>query len=262
MTTRCPPVRRRSHLIWPGSIGCRSWWGSFSGWCRTGLFQRVGPEAPSPQGGGRRRHGGRKVLAATVFVATSGCAWQQLPSASFGPSGATANRALFRGSEAFRRSDPTEDPDDAARASCAVTRATTTPTCGDGYASAASPIARKGIESSQRLGQRRWTIERTMSWLAGCRRLHQRYERKTEHFLAFTGIACTLICYRRLAKWDHVLVEVSAGGAEEPQLTLWSRASRVCRCRRPPWSSRTDQDRSLLASRRSVQHYPRPLGSP
>ncbi|MGW0819168.1 hypothetical protein ACWD00_39215 [Streptomyces viridiviolaceus] len=27
-----------------------------------------------------------------MFLATSGCAWQQLPSASFGPSGATAHR--------------------------------------------------------------------------------------------------------------------------------------------------------------------------
>jgi hypothetical protein len=35
------------------------------------LFQRVVPEAPSrPQGGGRRRHGDREVLAAIVFVAT------------------------------------------------------------------------------------------------------------------------------------------------------------------------------------------------
>ncbi|MFD3498484.1 transposase [Streptomyces sp. NPDC058676] len=61
-------------------------------------------------------------------------------------------------------------------------------------------IARKGIESSTRLGRHRWTIERTMSWLGGCRRLHRRYERKAEHFLAFTAIACSLICYRRLSK--------------------------------------------------------------
>ncbi|MBB5110143.1 hypothetical protein FHS40_009273, partial [Streptomyces spectabilis] len=27
-----------------------------------------------------------------------------------------------------------------------------------------------------------------------------RYERKAEHFMAFTAIACTLICYRRLTK--------------------------------------------------------------
>ncbi|MBB6439449.1 transposase [Streptomyces candidus] len=61
-------------------------------------------------------------------------------------------------------------------------------------------IARKGIESSKRLGRHRWTIERTMAWLGGCRRLHRRYERKPDHFLAFTSIACTLICYRRLTK--------------------------------------------------------------
>ncbi|MFE5716924.1 IS5 family transposase [Streptomyces erythrochromogenes] len=61
-------------------------------------------------------------------------------------------------------------------------------------------IARKGIESSQRLGRHRWVIERTVSWLAGCRRLHRRYERKAEHFLAFAGIAATLICCRRLTK--------------------------------------------------------------
>ncbi|MGX1480868.1 UNVERIFIED_CONTAM: transposase [Streptomyces canus] len=43
-------------------------------------------------------------------------------------------------------------------------------------------------------------MERTMSWLAGCRRLHRRYERKPEHFLAFTAIATSLINHRRLTK--------------------------------------------------------------
>ncbi|MER6281854.1 hypothetical protein ABT202_37075 [Streptomyces sp900105245] len=32
----------------------------------------------------------------------------------------------------------------------------------------------------------------------------RRYERKAEHFLAFTSIACTLICYRRATKCDDV----------------------------------------------------------
>lgn len=59
-------------------------------------------------------------------------------------------------------------------------------------------IARKGIESSTRLGRHRWVVGRTVSWLAGCRRLHRRYERKAEHFLAFVGIAAALITYRRL----------------------------------------------------------------
>ncbi|MFJ8694458.1 transposase [Streptomyces roseolilacinus] len=62
-------------------------------------FRRVVTETPTrPQGGGRRRHGDREVPAAIVFVATSGCTWQQWPSASFGLSGArgTSGRRAWR----------------------------------------------------------------------------------------------------------------------------------------------------------------------
>jgi transposase len=38
-------------------------------------------------------------------------------------------------------------------------------------------IARCGIEPSQRLGRHRWKAERTIAWLAGCRRLRIRYDR-------------------------------------------------------------------------------------
>jgi transposase len=56
------------------------------------LFQSVVPSAPTrPQGGGRRRYGDREVLAAIVFVATTGCTWRQVPPV-FGPSGPTAHR--------------------------------------------------------------------------------------------------------------------------------------------------------------------------
>lgn len=61
-------------------------------------------------------------------------------------------------------------------------------------------IARKDTDSGQRLGRHRWTIERAMARLTGCRRLHRRHERRASHFPAFTSIACTLICYRRLTK--------------------------------------------------------------
>lgn len=71
-------------------------------------------------------------------------------------------------------------------------------------------IARKGVESSQRLGRHRWVVERTVSWLAGCRRLHRRYERKAEHFLAFVGITAALIAHRRLARWNDREVVTSA----------------------------------------------------
>ncbi|APB00562.1 Putative transposase for insertion sequence element IS402 [Nocardia seriolae] len=39
-------------------------------------------------------------------------------------------------------------------------------------------IARKGIESSERLGRHRWIIERTISGLTGYHRLNIRYDRK------------------------------------------------------------------------------------
>ncbi|MEU0519806.1 IS5 family transposase [Streptosporangium sp. NPDC006007] len=56
------------------------------------LFQRVVPPAPArPQGGGRRRVNDRVILAAIVYVATTGCAWRQLPPV-FGASWQTVNR--------------------------------------------------------------------------------------------------------------------------------------------------------------------------
>jgi transposase len=61
-------------------------------------------------------------------------------------------------------------------------------------------IARRGIESSTRLGRHRWVIERTVAWLGGFRRLHRRYERKAHHFAAFATIAAALICHRRITK--------------------------------------------------------------
>jgi hypothetical protein len=61
-------------------------------------------------------------------------------------------------------------------------------------------IARKGTESSERLGRRRWVIERTMSWLSGYRRLSPRYERDPRNYLAFLGLAAALCCYKRLLR--------------------------------------------------------------
>ncbi|WP_263579527.1 IS5 family transposase [Streptomyces sp. PSKA30] len=61
-------------------------------------------------------------------------------------------------------------------------------------------IARKGIESSERLGRRRRVIERTMSWRSGYRRLSPRYERNPRNYLAFLGLAAALCCYKRLVR--------------------------------------------------------------
>ena len=210
------------------------------------LFQRVVPEAPTrPQGGGRPRHGDREVLAAIIFVATTGCTWAQLPAVC----GRLGEHACFQ------RGDLTgPDPVDRGKKGAKIhliTDRTGVPISmvisganlhdsqalqplvraippirsrrghrrrkpgrlhGDkGYdynrprrwlreRGIVHRLARKGVESSQRLGRHRWQVERTMAWPAGCRRLHRRYERKAEHFLAFADIACTLICFRRPTK--------------------------------------------------------------
>ncbi|WP_199821293.1 IS5 family transposase [Streptomyces sp. NRRL B-3229] len=252
------------------------------------LFQRVIPAAPvRAQGGGRRRYGDREVLAAILFVATTGCTWRQLPPV-FGPSGPTAHRRFTEWSRArvwgklhrlvldrlgargeldwsrcaidsmnmraTKRGDLTgPNPVDRGKKGSKIhlitgrtglplpigisaanthdsqgleplvpgippipsrrgpRRRRPTKLHGDnGYdydhlrrwlrsRNITPRIARKGIESSQRLGRHRWTVERTVAWLAGCRRLHRRYQRKAEHFLGLAGIATALIRYRRLA---------------------------------------------------------------
>lgn len=60
-------------------------------------------------------------------------------------------------------------------------------------------IARKGIESSQRLGRHRWVVERTLSWLSQFRRLRVRDERRADNHQAFLTLGCALICWRTLA---------------------------------------------------------------
>ncbi|MCE7078729.1 IS5 family transposase [Streptomyces sp. ST2-7A] len=252
------------------------------------LFQQVVPPAPTrPQGGGRRRYGDREVLAAIVFVATSGCTWQQLPP-GFGPSGPTAHRRFTewtkagvwaklhrlvldeigsRGGVDWSRCavdsvnmraekgaltgpNPVDrgtygskihlitdraglplsvgvsgaNPHDSQALMPLVTgmpsiRLSRGPRrrrpaklhADKGYdydhlrrwlrSRGITPrIARRGTDSSARLGRHRWTVERTIAWFGRYRRLHRRYERKAERFLAFTAIACTLICYNRLTK--------------------------------------------------------------
>jgi IS5 family transposase len=61
-------------------------------------------------------------------------------------------------------------------------------------------IARRGIDSSHRLGRHRWVIERSIAWLFGRRRLTTRYDRSPKLFCAFLTLAAALTCYNHLAK--------------------------------------------------------------
>ena len=57
-------------------------------------------------------------------------------------------------------------------------------------------IARRGVESSERLGRYRWVVERTLSWVNRLRRLKVRYERRDDIHQAFLDLGCALICWR------------------------------------------------------------------
>ncbi len=58
-------------------------------------------------------------------------------------------------------------------------------------------IARRGIDSSEELGRHRWEVERTLAWFAQFRRLAVRHERRADVHLAFTTLACAIVCMRQ-----------------------------------------------------------------
>ena len=59
-----------------------------------------------------------------------------------------------------------------------------------------SRIARRGIESSSRLGKHRWVVERTHGWYAGFGKLRIRFERQLETHRALLLLASAIICSR------------------------------------------------------------------
>lgn len=61
-------------------------------------------------------------------------------------------------------------------------------------------IARKGIESSLKLGRYRWVVERTLSWLHHLKRLRIREERRADLHFALLQLGCCMVLYRRLVQ--------------------------------------------------------------
>jgi IS5 family transposase len=59
-------------------------------------------------------------------------------------------------------------------------------------------IARRGTESSTRLGRHRWRVERSLSWLGCWRRLQLRWDRDSGRWFAFILLACAVVCFNRL----------------------------------------------------------------
>jgi IS5 family transposase len=75
-----------------------------------------------------------------------------------------------------------------------------------------SRIARRGIESSARLGRHRWRVERSLSWLSCWRRLQVRWDRDSGRWFAFVLVACAVVCFTRL----------SPAQKEPVRATVWS----------------------------------------
>src|SRR5512142_3091469 len=120
------------------------------------------------------------------------------PSPSPPPTPTTA-RPCNRWSGRSRRSGPGTAHAAAGRPSSMRTRATTTTACGAGFANAGSfPIARRGIDSSTRLGGHRWRLEPLLAQLFGYRRLATRYERRADLYCGFLTLAAALTCYKPL----------------------------------------------------------------
>lgn len=64
-----------------------------------------------------------------------------------------------------------------------------------------SSIARRGVESSERLGKHRWVVERTHAWFTGFGKLRIRFERQLGTHLALLKLACPTICLRLVERY-------------------------------------------------------------
>lgn len=59
-------------------------------------------------------------------------------------------------------------------------------------------LPERGIDDQSGLGQRRWPVERTLSWFHRRRRLRVRYERRADIHQALLTLACITICFSAL----------------------------------------------------------------
>ena len=62
-------------------------------------------------------------------------------------------------------------------------------------------IARRGVESGERLGRHRWVVERTLAWFARFRRLTVRHERRADILEGLHRLAAALICFGFIRRW-------------------------------------------------------------
>ena len=66
-------------------------------------------------------------------------------------------------------------------------------------------IARRGKDTSERLGRHRWVVERTLAWLSMYRGILIRWEKKKESFEAMLHFACAWITFRAAGYFEQPL---------------------------------------------------------
>jgi transposase len=128
-------------------------------------------------------------------------------------------------------------------------------------------IARKGIESSNRLGRRRWGIERTMSRLSGYRRLSPRYERNPRNHVAFLGLVAACAATSDSSASPHRTRSYWPAGGSPPRERKPGRSPRT-RTSTPSWpgsstrsmSGRTGRSPSTSSDRWVSARPPAPAG--
>jgi putative transposase len=54
--------------------------------------------------------------------------------------------------------------------------------------------------AEQQYPARRWVVERTISWLSGCRALLIRWDKHSANYLGLLKFACALLWFRRLSR--------------------------------------------------------------
>lgn len=59
-------------------------------------------------------------------------------------------------------------------------------------------IARRGVDSKEKLGRHRYVVERTVSWVLNYKRLGLRYDRTEHTMTALLTLACAYSCYKIL----------------------------------------------------------------
>ena len=62
-------------------------------------------------------------------------------------------------------------------------------------------IARRGIESSERVDRRRWVVERTHAWFDCFHRLPICYERRADIYEAFPSLTASLITLNQIKRF-------------------------------------------------------------